>query len=336
MSYTVRYSKQPYTVDQKRRLQDLYLNNGGKNSEAWYQWLFNSSFSKISVRTYFLLYKTEIVGFGSLVLKPFGGLIIGSLVNFLVDKKHRTLGPAIMLQKGIIKDIESQKICDICCTLPNKKAFMIFKRAGYEPANAAIRYVLVINPLNYFKRLRFLQYYSDIFFSLIQRLGFAIKNITIDVKFPGCNLSNFHILDKQDKSSLKISDYLNWRYFESYKYEYKIFSFKYNNGKPVDAFIVFHIEGNILMIDDIAHLEPSIYEKAITRFIYQVLKQYSLSSISINSVSHKEFYRTLSDIGFFKRFEINRSVLMRVFNQNISNQTISSFSFTMQESYLDI
>jgi hypothetical protein len=72
------------------------------------------------------------------------------LVDMAVRPEHRTLGPALQLQKGLLA--ESLRTVDFLYGFPNPKAAPVFQRAGYRPLGRMQRHVRVLRPSGYLDR----------------------------------------------------------------------------------------------------------------------------------------------------------------------------------------
>lgn len=74
----------------------------------------------------------------------------GVLVDLTVLPEHRSLGPALMLQQGLVASARSE--LDLLYGFPNPKAAPVFKRIGYQPLGDLVRYVRVLRHRGYFAR----------------------------------------------------------------------------------------------------------------------------------------------------------------------------------------
>lgn len=77
-------------------------------------------------------------------------LSAGVLVDMAVRPEHRTLGPALQLQKGLLA--ESLRTVDFLYGFPNPKAAPVFQRAGYQRLGRMQRHVRVLRASGYLGR----------------------------------------------------------------------------------------------------------------------------------------------------------------------------------------
>lgn len=73
----------------------------------------------------------------------------GVLVDLAVLPEHRSLGPALMLQQGLI-DAGKQQL-DLLYGFPNPKAAAVFKRIGYKQLTEMVRYARVLRYGHYLR-----------------------------------------------------------------------------------------------------------------------------------------------------------------------------------------
>lgn len=75
----------------------------------------------------------------------------GVLVDMAVATEHRSLGPAITLQKAMIA--ASEERFDLLYGFPNPKAAAVFKRVGYERLGELVRYARVLRYRHHLHRM---------------------------------------------------------------------------------------------------------------------------------------------------------------------------------------
>lgn len=74
----------------------------------------------------------------------------GVLVDLAVVPEHRSLGPALMLQQGLIA--AGKRELDLLYGFPNPKAAAVFKRIGYRKLADIVRHARVLRHANYLAR----------------------------------------------------------------------------------------------------------------------------------------------------------------------------------------
>ncbi len=73
----------------------------------------------------------------------------GVLVDLAVMPQHRSLGPALMLQQGLIA--AADEALDVLYGFPNPKAAPVFKRIGYTQPAHLVRYARVLRHAGYLR-----------------------------------------------------------------------------------------------------------------------------------------------------------------------------------------
>ncbi len=73
----------------------------------------------------------------------------GVLVDLAVLPQHRSLGPALMLQQGLIA--AAGEALDVLYGFPNQKAAPVFKRLGYAQPAQLVRYARVLRHAGYLR-----------------------------------------------------------------------------------------------------------------------------------------------------------------------------------------
>jgi hypothetical protein len=74
----------------------------------------------------------------------------GVLVDLAVSAEHRSLGPAMLLQQGLIA--AGRRDLDVLYGFPNPKASAVFKRIGYRPFGEIVRYARVLRHRGYLEK----------------------------------------------------------------------------------------------------------------------------------------------------------------------------------------
>lgn len=74
----------------------------------------------------------------------------GVLVDLAVLPEHRTLGPALVLQQGLMEAAASR--FELLYGLPNRKAIPVFKRVGYGALGEMVRHARVLRHRDYLAR----------------------------------------------------------------------------------------------------------------------------------------------------------------------------------------
>jgi len=85
-------------------------------------------------------------------------LRLGIAIDFAVDKEFRVFGPALKIQRHIIKHLNNSNL-DVIFALPDKAAKGVFRRAGYLEISKASTFIKILrssNKIHKFLRISFL------------------------------------------------------------------------------------------------------------------------------------------------------------------------------------
>lgn len=92
----------------------------------------------------------------------------GVLVDLAVTPEHRSLGPALILQQGVVA--AGKRHLDLLYGFPNPKAAPVFKRIGYRHLADMVRHAKVLRHTGYFARTMPL---------LLARLAGAVADLAV-------------------------------------------------------------------------------------------------------------------------------------------------------------
>lgn len=132
------------------------LSHGGM-PEAKFDWFYRRGPEGLP-DVFFLLHGSqhEAVGVAAIGRRrmQFGTetLITGEMVDFVVQPEHRTLFPAMMLQRAMNRHAQELQTHAILYGLPNPKSLPVFSRVGYRCVGQMVRRVRVLRLEEYLSR----------------------------------------------------------------------------------------------------------------------------------------------------------------------------------------
>jgi hypothetical protein len=278
----------------------LFLgDNNVASPESFYQWLYESEYTKKNLITHILYFDEKAIGFGSIQFFPLENIKIGSMVNLYIEGHHRTLGPALILEKALLNDPASAGSCDYFLAKPNAMADIVFKRLDFTKLGHMRRFTLIINPVYYLKLPSWV-------FNPVSKLIAAFLRFNIFITLQSTRLKKGTCFSRQAELVADVKGYLKnysdfhyWRYIESEKTDIQVCRF-YEVGKK-DSFILFHIHDFVLSIDDIRDVENECMESLLTDFIFLMSKKYKIRNISLSVLTGNKFLEILSNLGFIER-----------------------------------
>lgn len=299
---------------------NLWESNGYKNRRKLLEWAFgNNPYRPVMNSTFFVLNQDDVIvgccGVVERKMKVFGtDSSCGYPNNFLVDINHRSLGPALQVQKNVLH-LKNYKVI---FAIPNKKSDGVLRRVGYKPIGKMERWVKVVRTERYLRNIFKL--------SMLTKMVALIANFFLYVKFT-LNTTNLNgimvnILDTFDdrfnrlweKVSLNYSiigernsEYLKWRFSYYPINTFKIFTLQNSNNELL-AYIVYTNLKSGFYIDDLLAENEKMYVSLLQQFVKFSRKQ-KKDSISFRFFGDKMIFNALKKVGFKKRSDSN-SVLV--------------------------
>lgn len=313
MAYTV---EQADLVKDRDVLSALWQRNYGDVDTGRFEWLYYKSDANpmcFVVKTK----ENEIVGMNGVLtrdVEAFGGTItIAHAIDFLIDKKHRTAGPAIQMQRYLIKELSSRNI-KVIYGFPMPAAQLVLKRLGYKALGDYQRWVKPLNgsyvASKYLNTLLStilspivnvgLQVYSgDVFYRFTKRK--LINNNKIDERFDKfweCKKYSPVVVGKRDKK------FLSWRFTEFYKSNYKVYTID-NAAGEIIGYIVYQVNDKVSSIHDLYVNEVKNYKKLLSCFSNTMRKQ-DIHYITMFILAPAKVMATLKSSGFMRRPETSK------------------------------
>ncbi len=234
------------------------------------------------------------------------------VADLAVNRAHRTLYPALLLQRRVI-ETASERAAFIY-GMPNSEASAVFKRLGYRKIAVISRYALVIRSAGYVKK----RLNGSIFAHPAAGLVDAFRHIMVLKTWKGTPRGYaagiVTTFDRRfdnlwAKASLNLrcaavrdSRFLNWRYSACPERRYSAFTLSEKNGKEsLMGYIVYYLKDRAVQIDDILAVDnEGALETLLTAFV-KCVKEMDADSISIGICGGPGLTGILEKCGFRKR-----------------------------------
>lgn len=240
-----------------------------------------------------------------------GDLKSGIMADLVVGQKHRSLGPALQLVKGVIA--QSSHAADILYGFPNKKAQLIFKRGGYKELGGMVRYAKVLRSNRYLSD-RVPSWLSPLVAPAINstlRLHSAATMLASKASVTGEWVEQFdtrfdHLWAENKHRFRMISNRsaatLNWRYGCGPDREnWKIFTISHN--KVLLGYIVASLNNEAAVVSDFAFSGSTRnLFNLFSQFVWQASK-HGCQSISLEFLGDQRLISRLGRLGFRPREE---------------------------------
>ena len=259
-------------------------------------------------------------------------LVIGLASDFAVKRRHRTVGPAVMLQKRLATEVG--KSLPAIYVIPNKAATPIMQLCGFKKVGELIRYVKVLNIDSYmYERFSY-----RLFVFMISKPIDYLMNLTSRDAWYSCPVdrvsksmsafdSRFDELWKRARGSFKIigersSEFLRWRYQECPTAKFEIFGLLDRSERQLHAYIVSYHRGKSLNIADLLFDSPEALKTILLLFLKEMRHQ-GQRSVNISMMAPAYVMRVLTDMGFLPRGEARSFLVHSEMDQTV-NQIMKS------------
>jgi GNAT superfamily N-acetyltransferase len=232
--------------------------------------------------------------------KPLMGALIADLS---VDKEHRTLGPALQLQRAIVE--HAKKHCDFLYAFPNRRAAAVLRRVGYRKVGDFARLAKVLKTGSYVKRIIKSQALARIISAPIDILlhiwisrallvgGNELCSDNIAPLRTSLEALWKQIMTQYDIVGERTVEFLNWRYFKCPDIEYRLFGLR-DKAEELNQYLIYYEEDNQVKIVDLVcpeNTEGSSFRSLILKFEKHCLssgaKSISISLIGAGTVMQK-------------------------------------------------
>ena len=327
------YSARPLSLEQDREvLLRLWRENmsdpriGDVTAER-FRWLYETN-PNGPARTWLgLTDGGRVIGCGSLLPRRMSvagrQLQAGILSDFTVDRDHRVLGPAMVLQRRILSDCREAGF-DLVFGWPNARAIGVMKRIGYATVGIAHSW---IKPLRTGARLAPLiaERYSKYLPSWLTPERVARMSAPLlDRALAGRDLllrandlarTRVDLVDSVDdrvdllwaraKNQLILGErnatFLDWRYsrFTTERYRYALLSDRASD--QLLGYLVFTVRGDNALILDLFVDDIDRSMAPLVLGLTAELRAQSLGSLSLTYLGTPRFSAKLRSLGFFER-----------------------------------
>lgn len=290
----------------EKQLRDLWLRNLEKAPPQRFEWIYRQANDIIDVHTWCLLKEQKLCGclslIGQLCYDSKGKkLRIGIFIDFMIDRGERTLFPAMLLVRYILKDARNYGF-DYLFALPNSKARIVFNRCGLKMFDKVTRWAKILNfqpvVMKYLPNNILSKKISHLLETLVYSLSYFLshysyKNIEIYNGFPQpcqieSNISFGYCLN---------SKFIEWRYQNNPIVSYDFFVTKVNNDIIT---VVYRYEERKVFIDKLFFTDIANVSIALNIFSVK-MKKCGIESISIEVAGNHLFRKQLKKSMFVLR-----------------------------------
>ncbi len=255
-------------------------------------------------------------------------IMSGELVDFVAVPEHRTLFPALFLQKEIRRltlkaknsEMPSDGSHDILYGLPNPKSLAVVKRAGYQLVGQLVRRARILRLAGYLSR-HAPAWIGQLIGPLLDRVrmgALALRAITMHgsgLELRPCWLdrpdSRFddlwgRVVAQSGMNNVLMgvrdSAFLTWRFIECPLRTYRFFALFTNTDDRLVAYAVCAVDGEALHVHDFL-VDPTAHDADKTLWIALSREAYRRghSNLSVEFLGAESMQQSLEAIGLVKR-----------------------------------
>ena len=308
MSYTI---SQPDLQRDQACLLDLWQRNLPEASRSRYGWLYETGRA-----TGWLLNCREesAVGSTGLMARTFNAfgevLEAGQAIDLNVDKAHRTMGPALGLQRAVTATVKRRQF-GLVYAFPSAQSESVLRRAGYKVLGGVERW---------YKPLRCDEVFKDrLRHRLAGKVASTVVGSALRVSFPEklrrrpTDL-DVHVTDHFDARfdllwqaaagrfpivGERTSDYLNWRFRRCPNARYRVFCLT-GARRELLAYVVYARHEDTVHVNDLFFAEVDNLNYLLAEFLRLMRRQGAKAVVTVYQGS-ETVSQTLRRFGFWKR-----------------------------------
>jgi hypothetical protein len=238
-------------------------------------------------------------------------ILAGIAGDFLINLEHRSLGPALMLQKAVLSFVQNDKMAFVY-GFPNEKSAPVFKRVGFRILGEKARMVKILS----FRDLldvRFGRSAARVLGPILDCISKAGSSIVWGKKnrgYRGEEVSNIHkflelFSDNGFKGFLihgnRTTEYLKWKFVNSPMIKNKLFALlDEKSGKP-KAYLVYRSLANTVEIRDFSYTEERGVPETLVRDFVKHAKSLGADRVVVSMLRNKELVTRFGSLGFYDR-----------------------------------
>lgn len=238
-------------------------------------------------------------------------LLAGIAGDLVVDKEHRSLGPAIMLQKAVTSAILDGTF-NFIYGFPNKASEPVFKRVGYQILGERVRLVKIFKTAPQISRLPFGKYWGfflspvlDIILKLSSAETWFFRNKKYTCKEMGDIDERFDRLwDKRDFelniAGERKTSYLKWKFFSKPHSKNRLFVI-FDSEKYIKGYIIYHWLGKTIEIKDLWFKSDREAFSALISCFLKHAQALNAESVIIALLKNDRFIKMMRRFWFIKR-----------------------------------
>lgn len=300
-------------VKDKARILDFWAKNQDKSLDGKFSWMYeNNPYGLPCIWLIEIADTGELVGMGAIFPRPImingKEYLAGILGDMLVHKAHRTLGPALLLQKSMLGSLRNGTY-DLVFGFPNKNAEVVLRRVGYVCLGRISRSVRVIRSESYLRRNPLLAPISKPLshvVDLMLRLGRGrathySSHYRIAEDYTVFD-ERFNELWRRKERCLRIvparsSEYMTWKFRDDPDDTNHVFAIFIKDSSLLLGCMIYRAVGKSIEIREFIAADEMAAQAMMIMF-FDRIKDRGMESVFINHIENETFTRQVRKLGF--------------------------------------
>ncbi len=233
----------------------------------------------------------------------------GVLVDMTVSPQHRTLFPALTLQKAILQ--AGLSLRQLLYGFPNAKAAPVFQRAGYRKLGAMVRYVRVLRSAHYLAR-RWPKWLAALVGPLadsLLALRFAANRRSVSLVWQpiGEHAALNDVVAVAGRALLRgtrTAEFLKWRFATDRGASFDVVNaIARDTNASVGYWVVQAVDGVLTIRDCAAGSFASPLAQSAWSALFTEARRRGFRSVSFECLAPAEFVAVLQRVGMSRRSE---------------------------------
>lgn len=235
--------------------------------------------------------------------------------DLLVHQKHRSLGPALILQRNVIAAAKSGKYCFIY-GFPNKSAEAVWKRIGYKVIGPTVRLTKVLRTSSLLKKYNIPKVFTYIL-SPIMDFGlclFSVETWKFKSKDYICRFvdipdGRFDRLYEKLKKQYSVigqrdSAFLKWKYLNDPDDKHQFFAVFNSSEDEVYGYLAFCHSSSRVDIRDFAFGEDEAANNNLVLCFLKHMRRLGKESITFRFLENPTLLNFFKKLQFVKRADV--------------------------------
>lgn len=302
MTYHTRPLEELDSETTRTRLVELLTANRIPEPEQRYDWLYRSAYARQNIHSEVLLNDDQIIGIASLLKVPRENRNFGCLVNLVVDQNHRTLGPALILEKQLLAHGCERLRPDLLITNPNRKADILPRRLGFHNIGRFTRHSWVANPLGYLNAPSKARGGFGKLSQGLLRSWLAIQAVTHTLREGSTTLPRWQIHRQIAPFAENLPEYERWRHAQPARPSTGIAFIGPPSAKA--PFIIFSRNAKgVFNLSDLQNIPAGRMTSHLADFMQQALKEFPVRNFLIAEANSLDLKAALESLGYVPRID---------------------------------